>query len=205
MHTNFEHLVALNAQAVQLSVDQVSAVTPADLARPTPCGSWTVADLLAHLIAQHRGFAAAAAGVGDHLAHWEVRALEEDYVAAYRREADRVLAAFAAVDPAGPPFAMAEFGEGQTFAAATAIGFHTLDYLVHAWDVAVALGRPFSPDATLVDAVLTDALAIPDGAFRADPGSPFAPALAVPPGATAMEQILLLLGRSPDWPAGTAS
>jgi hypothetical protein len=38
----------------------VGQVRDADLGRPTPCGDWDLAALLAHLVGQDRGFAAAA-------------------------------------------------------------------------------------------------------------------------------------------------
>src|ERR1700740_554198 len=88
-------IVALDAQAVSESVRLVAQATPADLARPTPCADWTLHGLLRHMIAQHYGFAAASAGDAD-LAHWMLRRLEPDPVAAYRTAADHVLAAFAA-------------------------------------------------------------------------------------------------------------
>src|SRR5579859_7441834 len=54
-------LVRLDARAVLASIQIVSQASTADLARPTPCADWTLADLLAHMTAQHNGFAAAAA------------------------------------------------------------------------------------------------------------------------------------------------
>ncbi|HEY6297947.1 MAG TPA: maleylpyruvate isomerase N-terminal domain-containing protein, partial [Streptosporangiaceae bacterium] len=57
-------LVSLDARAVQASVAVVSKAGPADLARPTPCGDWTLGQLLAHMTEQHDTFAAAAAGNG---------------------------------------------------------------------------------------------------------------------------------------------
>ncbi|WP_307643694.1 maleylpyruvate isomerase N-terminal domain-containing protein [Nocardia uniformis] len=46
-------LIALNARAVRASVEAVSHTTAADLAKPTPCASWTLYGLLTHMIAQH--------------------------------------------------------------------------------------------------------------------------------------------------------
>jgi hypothetical protein len=45
----------LDRVAVRASIDVVSQVVPADLARPTPCQAWTLRDLLAHMTAQHHG------------------------------------------------------------------------------------------------------------------------------------------------------
>ena len=145
MHIDWEILRYMNARAVQYSVDHVDAVTTADLDRPTPCAGWTLADLLGHLMAQHRGFAAAATGHGADLTQWAVPQLGDDVRRQYRTEADAVLAAFAAVKAPDQPFHLPEFGT-DPFPAVLAIGFHTVDYLVHAWDVAATLGREFTPD-----------------------------------------------------------
>lgn len=40
----------------------VSHVTVDQLEAPTPCGEWTLGQLLAHMVAQNHGFAAAARG-----------------------------------------------------------------------------------------------------------------------------------------------
>ena len=72
----------LDARAVRASVDLVAGVTRDDLDRPTPCAGWTLADLLAHMSAQHRGFAAAATGGGADLAVWQPRPAD-DPVAEY--------------------------------------------------------------------------------------------------------------------------
>src|SRR5689334_2645703 len=77
------HIVPLDASAVRASVQVVSRVRPADLARSTPCAAWTLADLLAHMTAQHNGFAAAAAGDGADLVRWQTGAPAADPVGEY--------------------------------------------------------------------------------------------------------------------------
>src|ERR1700751_4741727 len=76
-------IVGLDARAVRASVQVVSQATTADLARPTPCSDWTRAELLAHMTAQHHGFAAAAAGNGANLVHWQTGAPVADPVGEY--------------------------------------------------------------------------------------------------------------------------
>lgn len=200
MSTNFPELVALDAVAVRHSVDLVDGITPADLSRPTPCAEWTLGDLLAHMTAQHRGFAAAVGGAGTDRTPWAVQPLGDDPAAAYREAATRLLATFAAVDEADRPCVLPEFHPTATLPAATVIGFHLVDYLVHAWDVAVARSLPFHPDPALVDAALPVVLSVPDDSRRLDPDSPFGPALPVSAGADPMQQILALLGRRPHPP-----
>jgi len=88
------HIVRLDASAVRASVQVVSRARPADLARLTPCGAWTLADLLAHMTAQHNGFAAAAAGDGADLVRWQTGAPAADPVGEYATAAARVVAGY---------------------------------------------------------------------------------------------------------------
>ncbi|WP_044368090.1 TIGR03086 family metal-binding protein [Streptomyces natalensis] len=193
-------LNGLNAEAVRGSVAVVRRLTPADLSRPTPCADWTLADLLAHMTVQHRGFAAAARGDGQDLAHWAQRPLAKDPVADYADAADDVLAAFASVDRPDRPFALPEFKAAQTFPALHAIGFHFIDYVVHGWDVARTLDLPYAPDPALLEAALPIAHAVPSGDdYRLAPGSAFAPPLQAGDGGSLLDRILTTLGRSPSW------
>jgi uncharacterized protein (TIGR03086 family) len=81
-----------------------------------------------------------------------------------------------------------------------AIGFHFIDYVVHGWDVARALGRPFDPPADVVAEAVRQADAVPDGERRHRPGAAFRPALADAAGLTGLDHVLAWLGRSPAWP-----
>ncbi|MEV4115212.1 TIGR03086 family metal-binding protein [Nonomuraea sp. NPDC049695] len=192
------NVVALDAQAVRTSVELAAGVQPADLSRPTPCLGWTVYGLLAHMATQHYGFAAASRGDGD-LAQWKLRSLGSDPVASYRASAEHVMTAFAADGVLERRFPLPEFASGSPFPAAQAISFHFIDYVVHSWDLAKALGAEveFPPD--LLDAALAVARAVPGGEARLAPGAAFAPAFPWP-GGSPLDEIVAILGRSPSWP-----
>jgi uncharacterized protein (TIGR03086 family) len=191
----------LDRRAVLTSVGVVSGVTAADLDRATPCSEWTLGDLLAHMVAQHRGFAAASAGRGTDPAVWRAPPLGDDPASAYARAADRVLAAFAQDGVPTRQFALPEISTAQTFPGAQAIGFHFIDYVVHGWDVARSLGTGYSLDPELAQPALRVARRVPDGERRLVPDAAFRPGLPVPTGNTEpLDQILALLGRSPSWP-----
>jgi uncharacterized protein (TIGR03086 family) len=187
------------------SIDVVDSVRTTDLDRETPCEGWDLADLLAHMTAQHRGFAAAARGFGADPDRWRVEsvvdAVRADPPRAYAEAAHDVLDAFAADGTADASFALPEFGEGAVFPGAMAMGFHFVDYVVHGWDVAASLGVPYDLPAEVVEAVLPLALAVPDGDFRTMAGTPFAPAVELG-GADDLERILRHLGRRPEWRGG---
>ena len=192
-------IVGLDARAVRASVQVVSQATTADLARPTPCADWRLAELLAHMTAQHNGFAAAAAGSGANLVHWQTGAPVADPIGEYAAAAERVTAAFAAAGVLAGEFALPEISPKQPFPAAEAIGFHLVDYVVHGWDVARALGRGYDLEPDVLAAALAIAQAVPDGERRRRPGAAFAPRVAASSGGP-LGQIVALLGRRPDWP-----
>jgi uncharacterized protein (TIGR03086 family) len=201
MHTNSAiDIVSLDAQAVRASMDLVAQLTAQDLARPTPCADWTLHGLLRHMIAQHRGFAAAAGDDGD-LAQWRLRPLDGDPADAYRAAAECVLAAFSADGVLDRGFPLPEIKQGLMFPARQAISFHFVDYVVHSWDVAKTLDLPLDLDPALLDAALRVAEAVPGGDARHAPGAAFAPGVDWPggPGGPGLDQIVALLGRSPDW------
>ena len=181
MPTNIPDIRPFHRTAVLNSVEVVDAIRPADLDRPTPCAGWTLADLLAHMTVQHRGFAMAARGFGADTEVWQpatvMEAVRTDPAATYAAAAHDVLEAFA--DDAAPEasFALPDFGPGATFPGAVAMGFHFIDYVVHGWDVAAALGVPYELPADVVAAALPLALFVPDGEYRTIDGAPFGPAV----------------------------
>jgi len=190
-------IIELHRRAVLASVDVVSRIGDGDLGRDTPCAGWNLGDLLAHMIVQHDGFAAAAKGLGADPAVWQPRPLGADPTGEYAAAARRVLDAFAAPGVLAREFALPEISTAVTFPAERAIGFHLVDYVAHGWDVARSLGLPYQLDPDVLDIALRVAAAVPDGENRLAPGAAFAPALPVPEDAPALDRIVALLGRSP--------
>lgn len=187
--------------AVRASIDVVATVRPEHLALQTPCAGWLLTDLLVHMTAQHRGFAAAARGHGSDLSRWStatvVDAVTADPAGTYAAAAHDALAAFAADGIDDQPFALPEFGADVEVPGATALGFHFVDYVVHAWDVAATLGTEFALPADVVAAALPVAMAVPDGDFRDADISPFARALTATGDEDDFARILRHLGRDP--------
>ncbi|WP_327737146.1 TIGR03086 family metal-binding protein [Streptomyces nojiriensis] len=170
--------------------------------RPTPCAQWNVTQVLQHAAGDQLAYAARLTGgsgpaedpfaPSGTLAGPPAGLLDPALAAAAE--------AFAGVAPGDvevavplPPFSVP---------AATAVGAAALDAAVHAWDIAVATGRPPG---------LTDELAAalrPAADVLAEPlrGFAYGPALTLAPGADAgaAARLLAFLGRDPGWAAPAA-
>lgn len=188
----------LNRRTVDYSVEIVSHLTADDLDRPTPCAEWTVADLLAHMTVQHRGFAAAARGNGADLDVWKVQPLAADPVKDYAEAAADVIAAYAELDSLDQLFALPEFGPGVEVPGNMAIRAHFIDYVVHGWDMARALNVPFHLHDDFVDLALEVTQMVPTGEAR-KATSAFSAELPIAPDADPLDRILAHLGRNPSW------
>jgi uncharacterized protein (TIGR03086 family) len=171
----------------------IARVRPADLDCPTPCADWDLRALLAHMIGQDHGFAAAV--LADVSA--DAFAPREPSIAAHEAGAAVVVAAFATADPTRPVL-LAEF-EGRRFPLRSVIGFHLLDTLAHGWDVASSLGIEVDYDDDLLTAVQAQAELVPDGPARTAPDAAFAPTLPIAAESTEWARTLALLGRDPHW------
>ena len=84
-------------------------------------------------------------------------------------------------------------------AAARGRGNDLVDYVVHAWDVARALGRPLELPPDVVAAAVPIAFAVPGGDFRTIETAVFGPAIQSTESVDDLDRILAHLGRSPKW------
>jgi uncharacterized protein (TIGR03086 family) len=189
--------LSLHRRAIESCATVVGAVGPQHLDLPTPCGAWTVRDLLAHMIGHNIGFAAAALGNADMGAFADVT-LTSDLSGRFAASARVTVAAFAGLDLTRDEVHLAVVRGGTTWPAPTAIGFHLVDSVVHGWDVAAAVGAPISYDDDVEQAALDVALAVPDDRSRTRPGASFRPSV-THAGSTTLERILAVLGRDPNW------
>jgi uncharacterized protein (TIGR03086 family) len=174
-----------------------AGLTADDLGRPTPCSAWTVTQVLQHAAGDQRAYAAAITGQGGPTENpFEPSGTLDDTVAALVEPALRASSdAFATVAPDAPTPTPLPQG---ALAADVAAGAAALDAAVHAWDVAVAVGRTSPLDDRLAAALLPVARAIVEplrqyGAYAAalDPATGEGPA----------DELLRYLGRNPRWTA----
>ena len=192
-------MVELDRRAVAATLTALERWSPAAAGRPTPCTKWTLQDLLAHMTAQQRGFARASAGERTVLADW-APVVEDDPIGAYAESCEQVLAAFAALTDPDAPVYLPEITDAP-LPAGMVVGFHLVDNVVHAWDVAATLGERLGLDADVLAAGLAVARAVPDDEHRDREGAAFARRLPVDEGADPLAETLRLLGRDPNWAA----
>jgi uncharacterized protein (TIGR03086 family) len=176
---------------------RVAASVPADhLSAPTPCSQWTVAQVLLHAAGDQHVWASIV-GSGSLPSYDPFAPPRQPNGNTTQLITDAIAAAttaWAGVDPAAQSVPT-PLPPTPTMAPELAAAACALDAAIHAWDVAVATGRP-SP--------LTGGLASqldPAARATAEPLRGFAYAAALPaqPGDDPAAALLRYLGRDPHW------
>ena len=201
----------------------LAGVRAADFGRPTPCRSWTVKDVVNHVIGSAAWYAGlveegAVAGRddanGDEARGVETRGDEAgrapgdsdetdsdetdrtvgDFQATFRREADRLTAAFSAPGAMDKIVEMPFGGIPGSVCVWIAAG----DIFTHGWDLARATGQPSDLDPELsgqllaqIEKLLPDAMRGPEGE------APFGPKVEVAGSASAADRLAAFQGRQP--------
>lgn len=191
-------LRGLDRRASEATCHIMASVPDEALRRPTPCAEWDLAALLRHMTANNHGFADAAEGKPGDPDVWAGPPLGADWQAAYQESARRVAKAFA--DDAVLDRTVEVPGYGM-MPGSRAIGMHFIDYLVHGWDVARAVGQDPVLDEESCRTVLTMGQRWPDvPQVWGGPGAPWGNRVPVTDDAPAAARMLGFLGRSPSWP-----
>jgi uncharacterized protein (TIGR03086 family) len=170
----------------------VAGVDESGWKSPTPCDQWNVAQVLRHAAGDQLAYAAALTGSGG--------PSENPFTPSGDRPDDprefleSTLSSSAAAIRPGAQDVPSPLPLGP-LPAAIVIGAAALDAAVHAWDIAVATGRPSPLGADLAVQLLPAARTI------ADPlrGFAFAPALPPEPGDDPAAELLRYLGRDPSY------
>lgn len=167
----------MTTSIVSRGLDQLgvllSAVTPGEVGRATPCSAWTVADLSDHIVNSTAGMATMARGGQP---DWAASTHYDDPASALNREGRTLVESLAASDSAFP--------EGMAAA----------ELAVHTYDLASALGRT---TADLDPEVAEAGHAFMTSSMTDDMrGDAFGPAQPAPADADAYQRIAAFAGRS---------
>jgi uncharacterized protein (TIGR03086 family) len=174
----------------------LASVSEDQFEQPTPCPDIRLGDLVDHVGGLTTGFIAVARKTTSGT-EAPRRPDAANLEAGWRDRLTRDLATLAEAwrDPAA--------WEGMTSAAGVPLpgpvaGLVALDeLLVHGWDIAVAIGRPYEPSVEEVEAATSFV-----AAFDAPrDGNLFGPVVPVPDDASALDHLLGLTGRDPNWRA----
>lgn len=186
-------LTQLYGRAVEEFADRVRAVGPDDWKRSTPCTEWDVRDLVNHLVGENRWTPPLLDGktideVGN---RFDGDLLGDDPHATWQEAAEEAIAAVGQAGALGRVVHVS-FGDISGEEYVTQL---TTDHVVHAWDLARAIGGDERLDPELVEFVYGYLEPRVDG-WRA--AGAFGPDVqAVPPEADRQARLLALTGRQP--------
>jgi uncharacterized protein (TIGR03086 family) len=180
--------------ALELLRDAATGIPADRLDDPTPCEAWTVSQVLLHAAGDQHAWASFV-GTGTLPAYDPFsppHRLDRGVDVVVTDAIEAAAAAWAEVDPSADsvPTPLPPMSQMTPELAAAACA---LDAAVHAWDVAVALGRPSPLTADLAERLMPAARA------TAEPlrGFAYGPAVPAQPGDDAAAALLRYLGRDP--------
>jgi uncharacterized protein (TIGR03086 family) len=180
-------------RACASTVAVLAGVQAADFGRPTPCRSWTVKDVVNHVIGSAAWYAELAeeGAVGD---SEEADRTAGDFHATFRREADRLVAAFSAPGAMDKIMEMPFGGMPGSVCVWIASG----DIFTHGWDLARATGQSSDLDPELAGLLLAQIGKLLPDAMRGPEGeAPFGPKIEVAGSAPAADRLAAFSGRQP--------
>jgi len=177
----------------------VTRVTPETLGGPTPCRQYDVATLRDHVLGWLQFFAAAFADPARKAQRPDpdgYRAADDDRDLAevVRRSAGTLVDAVRGGVLDGQIVLQQSRMDGPG-----AFGMVLGEYLVHGWDLAVAVGGPWTPPEQACESALEffRAMVVPE--YRGEEGGFFGEEVPVAPDASALDRLLGFAGRRPDW------
>lgn len=160
------------------------------LSQPTPCSEYDVTALRAHTLQWLTSFTE---GLSDPAGNCPI---EEVDVVGSGGDQVRSLAERMRATEGAEPEQLVIGGDGLP----TSMGLSMIlgEYLVHGWDLAVATGQTWQPDS----AACADAAAFMGEMLSPEMrGQSFASAVEVPADAPALDQLVAITGRDPQWSA----
>ena len=159
---------------------------------PTPCRSWDVTELIAHLVHDLGAFTERASGGSP---DWSAPrdTLEGDYIDAYRAGATGLVQAWRAAGDLRGTAPMPGMGE---VAKRFPVDQQIAEFAVHGWDLAVATGQSTHLDPEVGDAALTWARTALRPQLRGgeDEGKAFGPEVDLPQDAPLYDRLAGFFG-----------
>ncbi len=181
-------------RALDAALRMVESAPPAALSKPTPCSEWDARGLVEHMIGVVQNFGAAFGGapLTPPTSQSTAGLAGDDPAAAYKQAADALMQAIrkpGALDQT-LKLPLGEMPGNQ------AVNIVIGDQSIHTWDLAKALGKPFTIDEEIASGVLAmlHQILTPD---RRGPGKGFAEEVSCPESAPVQDRLLTFSGRQP--------
>ncbi|SDD19041.1 TIGR03086 family metal-binding protein [Auraticoccus monumenti] len=189
-------MLDLTAQTTEIT--RLVAAVPEDaLSSPTPCPGYDVAGLLAHLHGLSIAFADAARKVDGPTTRTPPDPTAVRLPDDWRTSLPAALTDLAAAWQTPGATEGATWAGGLGFPAEQALVVAADELVLHGWDLAVATGLAYSPDAEAVGAAHAMCAATPDHPSARQ--GLFGPVLEISPDAPLLDRTLGLAGRDPAW------
>src|SRR5918911_5304178 len=177
----------------------VGRATPDTLGDPTPCRRYDVATLRDHVLGWLQFFAAAFADPARNAQRpdpdgYKAADDDRDLADVVRGSARTLLDAVRGGALDGQIVLLQSRMDGPG-----AFGMVLGEYVVHGWDLAVAVGAPWTPPEQACEGALEffRGMVLPE--YRGDEGGFFGEEVPVAPDAPALDRLLGFAGRRPDW------
>jgi uncharacterized protein (TIGR03086 family) len=171
----------------------IEGVRPGQLAGPSPCAAWDVAELIDHIVfAANR---AVVIGRGDAPVETGTPHVELAQAAAEVRRAGKEAAA--AWSDGSRLLMQVKMPWGESYPGSVLVDMYLTELATHTWDLAAATGQLERLDPWLAASVIDAAQGMLKPEYRNTEGSPFGPEVDAPEGATTWERVAAFLGRHP--------
>lgn len=172
------------------------------LGDPTPCPAYTVADLVGHIggLTLAFTFAAHQQSVLGTDGPREPSGLETGWRLLIARDLEVLEESWR--NPAAYDGTTRAGGVELSGSEAAVVALNEL--VVHGWDLAVATGQPYHVDPTSLEILVDWAAPFSTPEAADQRGDAFGPVIDVPEDAPALDRLLGMMGRSPDWRAAHA-
>jgi uncharacterized protein (TIGR03086 family) len=178
--------VEMLERAVAAAVPVIDAVRPEQMSLSSPCASWTVGALVAHIAGAQQMFVTALGGP-------DVTGPDIEPAAAFHAAATASVAAFGQDGALERTLSM-PMGEVP---ATMVLNLAATDVFVHAWDVAKATGQPTDLDPALAEELLAVVRQMLTPQFRGPDGqAAFGFEQTAPDGASAADRLAAFTGRA---------
>jgi uncharacterized protein (TIGR03086 family) len=187
--------LALLRRALDQTGELIAGTRREQADQPTPCRSWTVGDLIGHLVIDLDNFSARVTGSAP---DWSKAAeVGDDWVGAFASGRELLDAAWASADLQSELPAMG----GGTAPVLSRADQQIAELAVHGWDLARATGQSEDLDAEVGEHGLRWAKQNLSTQFRGseDEGKVFGEEVPVPDGAPVYERLAGWFGRDPAW------